>query len=225
MSSECSTRRMTYQKSSSRRKRTERLAMDRPAVHYAFLFTAAHHYLLRRKSNADVTMRVMSHSYERHIIFTPRSGYLWSILCLNDRSDIIMCLWCHNELLHRGWRHSDPDQEVFSLYLHLLQLPWFASHGLEQSSSYSNSLNNVGMQVGMTALVLVMRMSLESCVLLMWQVILTVGKKDFHHHEHNQLFSRHNAMTVSSIVAWLSFYKRNLLRAEQSILYFVMILY
>ena len=29
-------------------------------------------------------------------------------------------------------------------------------------------------------------------------MILTVGKKDFHHHEHNELFSRNNAMTVSS---------------------------
>ena len=29
-----------------------------------------------------------------------------------------------------------------------------------------------------------------------FQVILTVGKKDFHHHEHNQLFSRHNSMKV-----------------------------
>jgi len=28
------------------------------------------------------------------------------------------------------------------------------------------------------------------------KVVLTVGKKDFHHHEHNQLFSRHNAMTL-----------------------------
>jgi inositol-1,4,5-trisphosphate 5-phosphatase len=28
------------------------------------------------------------------------------------------------------------------------------------------------------------------------KVILTVGKKDFHHHEHNELFSRTNAMTL-----------------------------
>jgi len=51
-----------------------------------------------------------------------------------DGSDVIMCLWYHNESLHRGWRHSDPDKEVRIQPLSPLT-PWFASHGLERSSS------------------------------------------------------------------------------------------